>query len=1125
MVGWLLIYTAAALGVQRDAQRWLPLNPVAQVSADYSADSTESFKLAPLDLEIIEDIKQDVSHENESGVSASTLAVAVPAVTATPTSVPTATSIPQPNRLVIDIGGPYYGDEGSSIPLSGSLGSLLRWLPGTIIYNWDLDGDGLYDEAQGRRTSVVFYDEGEYPVALQATDLFGRTVTETTTVHVNNVPPVVSVGPDIFADESQEVDFHAAASDPGRDILLYEWNFGDGNSSVNNLLEPRHIYEDDGIYTVQVRVRDNDGGIAEDTLIVRVANLPPSVDAGPDRTIDEGQPITLTGAAADPSVRDTLTYWWDLNYNGQSFTPDVAGQSVSVTYEDGPANIVAALLVQDDDEGQTLETVNITVNNLAPTIIDVSNGGPVGEGSPLTIIVEAADVISDALTYAFDWNDDGEFDSAGQTGIVSNIWYNQGNFPIGIRIDDGDGGQVYTTTMVSTYNVPPIAIVNADTVRFEGDLVPFDASESSDAGINDVLTYTWRFGDGSSAAGLNPTHVYADNGVYTTTLTVMDDTNASATASVAVQILNANPVANAGADRVVDEGVRLELVGMATDPGGADLLTYSWDFAYDGVTFDEEATGSSAHVTYFDGPAEINVALRVRDDDYNPSPSAGSQIGESVDVLKVMVENVPPWNVNITSPSDDPYYTTVDVPVNLSGTGTDVAFDALTFSWDFNYRDLNFTEDAVGQVISHTWQSSGDYQVALRVYDSDNDYTQSTRTVSVGGPPVAVAEITPATIVEGQSALLDGSGSSDPDDDRLSYTWHFGDGSPTSSGITATHVYPTSGVFTATLQVEDGRGGISTDLAAVLVEDVPPAAVITAAPNPADEGELVYFDGSGSVAGPYDTLVYEWNFGDGTPPLGGVSASHLYPDNGVYTATLTVTDDDGSEAVALAAITILNALPTADAGPDQLVQEGETVNFDGTASSDPGGGALVLYEWDFDYDGVTFSVDSTGLNVSTSYPDGPALYTVALRVTDEDGGVSTLDSIQVTVENLPPTADSGGPYVGAVDTPVTLTGSGDDVSADTLSYAWALNDDLTFDQSGQTVTYTWRVSGTHTVVLQVSDEDGGVTTSTTTVQVNSLAPVAWLGTIYLLFSRRKLKYSRRKSASVGSKGNLRKEEM
>jgi PKD repeat protein len=142
-----------------------------------------------------------------------------------------------------------------------------------------------------------------------------------------------------------------------------------------------------------------------------------------------------------------------------------------------------------------------------------------------------------------------------------------------------------------------------------------------------------------------------------------------------------------------------------------------------------------------------------------------------------------------------------------------------------------------------------------------------------------------------------------------------------------------------------------------------------------------------------------------------------------------------------------------------------------------------------------------------------------LRVTDDDAGVSPLDTIQVTVENLSPTADSGGPYLGAVDTPLTLTGSGGDVSADTLTYAWDLNDDATFDQFGQIVTYTWTVSGTYPVLLQVSDEDGGVATSTTTVQVNSLVPVAWL-TVYLLLSRRRLTYTKRKRRNGGGRDNL-----
>ena len=70
---------------------------------------------------------------------------------------------------------------------------------------------------------------------------------------------------------------------------------------------------------------------------------------------------------------------------------------------------------------------------------------------------------------------------------------------------------------------------------------------------------------------------------------------------------------------------------------------------------------------------------------------------------------------------------------------------------------------------------------------------------------------------------------------------------------------------------------------------------------------------------------------------------------------------------------------------------------------------------------------------------------MALRVTDDDGAVGPVDTAQVTVENLPPTADSGGPYVATVDTPLALNGSGSDVPQDTLTVDWDLDNDTIFE--------------------------------------------------------------------------------
>ena len=83
-------------------------------------------------------------------------------------------------------------------------------------------------------------------------------------------------------------------------------------------------------------------------------------------------------------------------------------------------------------------------------------------------------------------------------------------------------------------------------------------------------------------------------------------------------------------------------------------------------------------------------------------------------------------------------------------------------------------------------------------------------------PPVADAG-PDQTIIAGESAQFDGSGSSDEDGTIASYHWDFGDGE-SADGVTVGHVYATAGQFTATLTVTDDAGDTATDTAVVTVE-------------------------------------------------------------------------------------------------------------------------------------------------------------------------------------------------------------------------------------------------------------------------------------------------------------------
>ncbi|MBD3290385.1 tandem-95 repeat protein, partial [candidate division KSB1 bacterium] len=183
---------------------------------------------------------------------------------------------------------------------------------------------------------------------------------------------------------------------------------------------------------------------------------------------------------------------------------------------------------------------------------------------------------------------------------------------------------------------------------------------------------------------------------------------------------------------------------------------------------------------------------------------------------------------------------------------------------------------------------------------------------------------------------------------------------------------------------------------------------------------------------------------------------------------------------------VTNEPPVADAGGPYSGNEGEPITFDASNSTDLEG-SIVQYEWDWNNDG-TYDALTSSPSVQYTYQDDYSGQ-VSLRVTDLEGATDT-NVANVTVNNVSPVANAGGPYSGEKDQDIQLSGSATDQgSQDTFTYSWDLDDNGTYETAGQNVTARFSTGGIHQVHLRVRDDDGGEGNASANVSIANNPPV------------------------------------
>jgi hypothetical protein len=735
----------------------------------------------------------------------------------------------------------------------------------------------------------------------------------------------------------------------------------------------------------------------------------------------EASPVSFSKNFTDPGIPDTHTAtinWGDSGTGGETVTSPSGSTPGTVsgthTYADNGTYTVT-VTVCDSDLDCDSDTFTATIANVDPTV-DANGPYSVNEGSSVTLNATGFDVAgaADPLTYAWDLDNNGSFETPGQSAPFNGI-DGPSTHTVNVQVNDGDGGTAVDSATVTVNNLDPVVTATGDTIN-EGDTATVSGT-ISDPGTPDSFTVVidWGGSEGSDTLSLpagstsySATHVYDDDDPtatlsdnYGISVTVTDDDGGIGSASATVTVNNVDPVIESG---VVD--LNSWTVENSSPGAGVWTVDGSGNSVFQSVngnpTFfysDFNALGS---------PLEGAIAVETgSDDDYigfaigfepgdTSNPSAdfllvdwkqGDQSGALAGLAVSRVTGVPTGSDYWTHSGA---ITELARGITLGSTGW-ANYASNQFLFEFSPTRLRvFVNGTLELDVTPTGPNFSDGRFAFYNYSQYYVRYSAIQSDSISGN-----EASPVSFTKNFTDV------GIPDTHTATILW--GDTSSSAGTITepsgstpgtvsGTHTYADNGTYTVTVTVCDDDGGCDSDTFTATIANVDPT-VDANGPYSVNEGSSVTLNATGfDVAGPADPLTYAWDLdNNGSFETPGQSV----PFNGIdgpstHTVNVQVNDGDGGIAVDTTTVTVNNVDPTIvttfQVAPIPEASVSTSGNLVAQATDPAGSNDPLAFDFDCDNNGSYETPSNPSTSAADCYFDDNGSYTVGVRVTDGDGG-------------------------------------------------------------------------------------------------------------------------------------------